>query len=139
MSTADEHILFALLTDFGDAPHEQMPGDEVLLARTRAGIRQLNQKHGEGRRTPFHLLQRKREWNPSEGVWMGWERKRGKLADLSDWLTGSTTSSYELADPNVPLPPIRYVITLDTDSLLNSRRGAPADSYTRPSTESAGL
>jgi cyclic beta-1,2-glucan synthetase len=123
LSTADEHILFALLTDFGDAPHEQMPGDEALLARARAGIRQLNQKHGEGRRTPFHLLQRKREWNPSEGVWMGWERKRGKLADLSDWLTGAPTSSYELADPDVPLPPIRYVITLDTDSLL-TRGGA---------------
>jgi len=118
LSTDDEQILFALLTDFGDAPHEQMLGDEALLARTRAGIRQLNQKHGEGRRTPFHLLQRKREWNPSEGVWMGWERKRGKLADLSDWLTGSATSSYELADPDVPLPPVRYVITLDTDSLL---------------------
>ncbi len=123
LSTADEHILFALLTDFGDAPHEQMPGDEALLAQTRAGIRQLNQKYGEGRRTPFHLLQRKREWNPSEGVWMGWERKRGKLADLSDWLTGSKSSSYELADPDVPLPSIRYVITLDTDSLL-TRGGA---------------
>ncbi len=123
LSTDDEQILFALLTDFGDAPHEQMPGDEALLARTQAGIRQLNQKHGKGRQTPFHLLQRKREWNPSEGVWMGWERKRGKLADLSDWLTGSTTSSYELADPDVPLPPVRYVITLDTDSML-TRGGA---------------
>jgi hypothetical protein len=60
---------------------------------------------------------------PSEGVWMGWERKRGKLVELSDWLSGATTSSYVLADPGTPLPPIRYVITLDADSLL-TRGGA---------------
>ena len=123
LSTLDDNLLFALLTDFADAPHEDMPGDEALLAQARDGIRRLNEKHVEGRSTPFHLLHRKREWNPSEGVWMGWERKRGKLVDLSDWLSGATTSSYALADPDVPLPPVRYVITLDADSLL-TRGGA---------------
>ena len=123
LSTLDDNLLFALLTDFADAPQEHMPGDEALLAQAREGVRLLNQKHGEGRNTPFHLLQRKREWNPSEGVWMGWERKRGKLVELSDWLSGATTSSYVLADPGTPLPPIRYVITLDADSLL-TRGGA---------------
>ena len=123
LSTLDENLLFALLTDFADAPQEHMPGDEALLTQASEGIRLLNLKHGEGRSTPFHLLQRKREWNPREGVWMGWERKRGKLVELSDWLSGSTTSSYALADPSVPLPPIRYVITLDADSLL-TRGGA---------------
>ncbi len=54
---------------------------------------------------------------------MGWERKRGKLVELSHWLSGAKTSSYALADPSVPLPPIRYVITLDADSLL-ARGGA---------------
>ncbi len=51
--------------------------------RRAEGVRQLNVKHGEDRKTPFHLLHRKREWNSSEGVWMGWERKRGKLVDLT--------------------------------------------------------
>ena len=32
---------------------------------------------------PFFLLHRPRRWNPSERVWMGYERKRGKLADLN--------------------------------------------------------
>ncbi len=89
----------------------------------REGVRQLNIKHGEGRETPFHLLHRKREWNPSEGVWMGWERKRGKLVELNRWLSGEPSSSYALTDPGVPLPAIRYVITLDADSLL-TRGGA---------------
>ncbi len=123
LSTLDDNLLFALLTDLADAPIEHMPGDEALLHQARAGVRRLNVKHGEGRSTPFHLLHRRREWNPSEGVWMGWERKRGKLVELNRWLSGEPSSSYALTDPGVPLPPIRYVITLDADSLL-TRGGA---------------
>jgi cyclic beta-1,2-glucan synthetase len=123
LSTLDHNLLFALLTDFTDAPHEHMPGDEALLAQASEGVRRLNVIHGEGRSTPFHLLHRKREWNPREGVWMGWERKRGKLVELNRWLSGEPSSSYVLTDPGVPMPPIRYVITLDADSLL-TRGGA---------------
>ena len=123
LSTLDDNLLFALLTDFADAPHEHIPGDEALVAQAREGVRRLNIKHGEGRSAPFYLLHRKREWNPSEGVWMGWERKRGKLVELNRWLSGEPSSSYALTDPGGPLPPIRYVITLDADSLL-TRGGA---------------
>ena len=31
----------------------------------------------------FFLFHRARRWNPREGVWMGWERKRGKLEELN--------------------------------------------------------
>ena len=31
----------------------------------------------------FLLLHRHRVYNPRERVWMGWERKRGKLMDLT--------------------------------------------------------
>ena len=37
---------------------------------------------------PFFLLHRPRRWNPRERVWMGRERKRGKLADLNALLRG---------------------------------------------------
>ena len=123
LSTLDENLHFALLTDFADAPQKDMPGDDALLTQAREGVRLLNQRHGVGRSMPFHLLHRSREWNPREGVWMGWERKRGKLVELSDLLSGVTTSSYALADESGPLPEIRYVITLDADSLL-TRGGA---------------
>jgi hypothetical protein len=43
-------------------------------------ITRLNAQHGAGR---FYLLHRKREWNPSERRWMGWERKRGKLHEFN--------------------------------------------------------
>jgi cyclic beta-1,2-glucan synthetase len=123
LNTLDEHLHFALLSDYVDAPQEHMPGDEALLSQAREGILALNQKYGAGRRTPFHLLHRPREWNPLEGVWMGWERKRGKLVELVRRLSGGEPSTRHPAASGEDLPPIRYVITLDADSLL-TRDGA---------------
>ena len=139
LSTLDDNLLFALLTDFVDAPSEHMPDDEALLAQVRQGVRQLNQRYAEGHSTPFLLLHRKREWNPSEGVWMGWERKRGKLVELSDWLSGEPGSSYVLAEPSLLLPDVRYVITLDADSLLTRGGARRPDRHAGPPAQPGGL
>jgi len=117
LSTLDANLHFALLTDFGDAPQKRMPGDEALLARAREGIRALNQKYAHGQRARFQMFHRARTWNPQEGVWMGWERKRGKLVELSGLMRGGGKSSYIVGGFG-RLPHVRYVITLDADSKL---------------------
>ena len=81
-------LFFALLTDYMDAPAKNQPNDVDLVERARRGIRSLNEKYlmtGSGRLSErrFALLHRERRWNPSENVWMGWERKRGKLHELN--------------------------------------------------------
>ncbi len=123
LGTLDANLHYALLTDFGDAPQEHMPGDELLLAEAREGIRALNDKYRRGRRECFHLFHRSRAWNPQEGVWMGWERKRGKLIELSELLSGGKRSRQDRIVVGQPLPHVRYVITLDADSIL-TRGGA---------------
>ena len=70
----------------------------------------------------FYFLHRKRLWNQSEGKWMGWERKRGKLNELNRLLRGSKDTSFttitgETAD-YAELQCVRYVITLDADTIL---------------------
>ena len=52
-------------------------------ASTRAAARRLPAA------TRFLLLHRRRVWNAREGTWMGWERKRGKLEQLNQLLTGT--------------------------------------------------
>ena len=84
----DPGLFFALVTDYMDSPAENQPGDTDLVEWARQGIRGLNEKYpraGSDRFTErrFALLHRERRWNPSEGVWMGWERKRGKLHELN--------------------------------------------------------
>ena len=122
LSNPAGHIHFALLTDWTDAPHEHMPGDEDLLTELAAGIGRLNERYesppGVGER--FMLLHRRRLWNEKEGRWMGWERKRGKLHELNRLLRGATDTTFIPINGTVPAVPdgVRYVITLDADTRL---------------------
>ena len=50
----------------------------------------------------FHLLHRRRIYNESEGCWMGWERKRGKLHELNLMLRGDSDTTF--MTPETPLP-----------------------------------
>jgi cyclic beta-1,2-glucan synthetase len=135
LGNIDPHIHFALLTDFTDAYEEHIPVDEDLLEQAIAGIRALNNRYsslvadGEGvefQFNPFLLFHRKRKWNPSEGCWMGWERKRGKLEEFNKLITGHSDTSYEVLIGDLEiLSKIKFVITLDTDTTLprgNARR-----------------
>lgn len=115
----DPNLEFALISDFLDAKEETTPSDADLIRRATASIRLLNRKYGRGGHLPFHLIHRQRQWNPSEGVWMGWERKRGKLEELNAWLLESkTTSIQHIAGERSQLTGIRYVITLDAGTML---------------------
>ncbi len=88
LANQDQNIYFALLTDFRDAPEEHQPGDDKLLQQVARGVRDLNQKYRDDRAGIFFLFQRPRRWNKREKIWMGYERKRGKLADLNRCLRG---------------------------------------------------
>ncbi len=120
LRNTDPHLDFALLLDFMDAPQQHMPEDEDLLAYAQRSIETLNEQYGTSERRPFHLFLRERRWNPSENMWMGWERKRGKLEELNRLLLDPTAeTSFIVSDGSGDmLPHIRYVITLDADTIL---------------------
>jgi cellobiose phosphorylase len=119
LGNMDPHIHFAVLGDFADASAARMPEDEEILAAARAAILDLNRRHGQGQADRFFLFHRARRWNPGEGSWMGWERKRGKIEEFNRLLRGATDTSFEtrVGDLSV-LPLIRYCITLDSDTRL---------------------
>ncbi|HSC79993.1 MAG TPA: glucoamylase family protein, partial [Chitinolyticbacter sp.] len=127
LANRDEQLYFGLLTDFCDAADETLPTDSALLTQARAGVAALNRKYncdgGITQPDRFFLFHRPRRWNPQERVWMGLERKRGKLAELNALLrhghrdpagTGFSVIEGQIA----PLYGVKYVITLDTDTLL---------------------
>jgi cellobiose phosphorylase len=119
LSNRDRHLHFALLTDFRDAPEEILPGDQVLLGRARAGVEMLNRKYRSDGQDLFFLFHRPRRWNAGEGLWMGYERKRGKLTEFNALLRGGSRECFsEIVGETAILPAIQYVITLDTDTQL---------------------
>jgi cyclic beta-1,2-glucan synthetase len=119
IANRDPHIHFAILSDFADAEAADVPGDSELLDAARDGIARLNAGMGGDPGPHFLLLHRKRLWNEREQVWMGWERKRGKLEEFNRLLRGATDTSFTTRfGPAEALAGIRYVITLDSDTQL---------------------
>ncbi len=119
LANRDDSLHFGLLTDFRDAPAQTQPEDEPLLRLAVQGIEALNEKYPRDGGDCFFLFHRPRRWNPQERIWMGYERKRGKLADLNALLRGGATDRFAtIVGETRILLGVRYVITLDTDTQL---------------------
>ena len=119
LANAGENIFFCLLTDFADAKQKEMPEDVAIVAKAEEKIKSLNQKYLKEGKGPFFLFHRPREWNPSENVWMGRERKRGKLAALNAYLREEESKDFShIVGHTDQLTHIKYIITLDTDTQL---------------------
>jgi cyclic beta-1,2-glucan synthetase len=117
LSSAGGALHYALLSDFSDAGAESSKDEGALKDLALDAIRRLNTLYPSEDGARFFFLHRDRQWNPSEGVWMGWERKRGKLMELNRLLRGAQDTSFTVQSSPVPQD-IRYVITLDADTRL---------------------
>jgi len=120
LNNEDPGFAFAVLGDFADANEQNCAGDQAVLERAARAVGMLNRRYGNAAEMgPFVFLNRRRRWNPSEGCWMGWERKRGKLMEFHRLLAGDEETDYTtfIGDPE-RLQDIRFVITLDADTLM---------------------
>ncbi|MDP9202491.1 MAG: carbohydrate-binding protein [Gemmatimonadota bacterium] len=119
LANRDLNLQFAILSDFTDSPTEHSPDDEEILAAAATGIKALNARYGLAGEDVFFLFHRPRLWNPKQGVWMGWERKRGKLAQFNRFLRGGAIDAFStVVGDTSRLGFVRYVITLDSDTVL---------------------
>jgi hypothetical protein len=119
LSNQDPNLHFVLLTDHPDsATRPPDPDEGPLLEMAVRAINVLNVKYAGRKGGSFLLLHRHRAYNARQGVWMGWERKRGKLLDLNKLLLDETDSFPRKAGPLGVLEHVRYVITLDSDTQL---------------------
>ncbi len=128
LANREPHLHFGLLTDFPDAPHETLEGDAALLRLLETGIADLNVKYTpaaaadpepqDAASSLFYLFHRSRRWNAAARIWMGEERKRGKLGDLNALLRGKAHGFSVVVGHVAILADVKYVITLDTDTQL---------------------
>ena len=119
LANRDPNLQFAILSDFTDSKTEHREGDDEILAAATAGIRALNSRYNNAGEDVFFLFHRPRLWNPKQNVWMGWERKRGKLAQFNKFLRGEARDAFSTIVGDVSrLRFVRYVITLDSDTVL---------------------
>jgi len=117
LGNRDANLHFALLTDPPDAPTQFDKRDE-LGPQCAQRIEELNHRYAEQGRGSFFLFHRNRTFNAVEKIWMGWERKRGKLLDLNNLLLGKSNNFSVIAGDQKLLEGFKYVITLDADTQL---------------------
>lgn len=129
LASRETNAQFALLTDWIDADTPTLASDQALLDDILMKLAELNRSYpaANGMAPRFVLLHRSRTWSATEGRWIGWERKRGKIEMLLRLLAkGSASGSVSTAastfmtvSSNMRLADnIRYVLTLDSDTDL---------------------
>lgn len=119
LANADPRLVVCLLADHSDADAGVLTQDETIVAVLRGAIETLNARYAANGHAPFHLLMRPRRLNPAQGVWMAWERKRGKLEEFNRMvLSGDGTAFTTCVGDGAALSGVRYVITVDADTFL---------------------
>ncbi|MDM7944300.1 MAG: glucoamylase family protein [Hydrogenophaga sp.] len=121
LANPETHAQFALLSDFADADSPQLPTDAAVLAEAVAQFTALNERHpaAPGEAPRFLLLHRERTLSTTQGRWIGWERKRGKLEQLVAALVDHTAGPFmALGEVSRMAPDTRYLFTLDSDTQL---------------------
>ena len=119
LANRDPNLHFALVSDLPDSvnkPHDNDSSPLVSLALQL--IKDLNARYNAPGHGGFLLLHRHRIFNVRQGVWMGWERKRGKLLDLNKLLVGEYDAFPIKAGRLEALRKVRYILTLDSDTQL---------------------
>jgi hypothetical protein len=117
LANRDANLHFALLTDPPDSS-VQFDDKDALAGVCAKMIDALNAKYAPENKGSFFLFHRHRAYNAPEGIWMGWERKRGKLLDFNRLLLDQG-DNFPVKTGNLTLlAGVKYVITLDLDTQL---------------------
>jgi len=115
----EENLYFALIGAFRDSDAAVMSDDKAIIDTAMSGIAKLNQKYAVQGREIFYFCHRERQFNETNNKWIGWERKRGALMEFNDLLSGADDTSFTyLSCKAENLPHVKYVITLDSDTIL---------------------
>ncbi|NEV93844.1 glycosyltransferase 36 [Psychroflexus sp. YR1-1] len=123
LANPDYTLQFALLSDFRDASEKSLEGENEILETAENAINHLNNRYSSEYGNRFFILHRERLWNNVENIWMGWERKRGKLEELNSLICNPTSkTSFTLITGDflnsLCSNPVQFVITLDADTKL---------------------
>ncbi len=120
LANRQSNLYFALLVDLSDAPKKEIPKDSIIEEALIQRVKELNEKY-PSKLLRFGIFFRYRKWNKAENCFMGWERKRGKLEEFNNLLSGTkkedTSFSTILCEEEL-LTTTKYVITLDADTNL---------------------
>lgn len=114
----DKNLYFALLCDFSDSKSEVEENDEKIIKCGIEYVQRLNEKYAQVNKR-FFFLSRARIYNNKQKIYMGKERKRGKLMEFMALIKGSNDHTYNVFSSDIKvLRDVKYLITLDEDTFM---------------------
>lgn len=113
----NNNLYFALLLDYTDTISYDKSEDDVLLEYANRLIRDLNSKYKFDNKK-FYIFIRDKIYNESNKVYMGWERKRGKIMEFIKFLKGRESSYKNKISDYEELKSVKYIISIDSDTKL---------------------
>ncbi len=118
LSNRDKNLFFTLTGGFMDSDLP-VPQDMSIINAAISGVHELNLKYAEPGLDKFYFFHRSSQFNEQHNKWIGWERKRGALMEFNELVLGSKETSFTYAsNKNPPFSKVRYIITLDSDTIL---------------------
>ncbi len=125
LANQSENIYFTLLGDCSESDTREEEMDKEVIEEGEKLVEQLKEKYKQSNNemTIFNFIYRKRAWNEKEESYLGWERKRGMLTQLNQYLLGKIKNPFRVNTlEKQNREKIKYIITLDadTDLVLNS-------------------
>lgn len=119
LANRSENIYYGILADFKDSNKREEEGEKEINKFALEEAERLNKKYSKSGKDIFYFLNRYRKFNEKEGVWLGWERKRGKLEEFNNLIRGDRDTSYNVISGDIEnLYEVKYIITLDADTQL---------------------
>lgn len=121
LANRSENIYYMLLGDCVSSDKAVIDIDDKILKYAKRKLDELNEKHPSTHKL-FNFVYRKRVFSKGEGCFMGWERKRGALAQFNKLVLGNMTPEeknnafYVIYDDIIN---VKYAITVDEDTQLS--------------------
>ena len=113
-----DNLYFALLGDFKDSKKEKEAGEEEIIEAALKEVLRLNMKYFSEERH-FFFFNRSKIFNKKQNVYMGRERKRGKIMEFISLLKESNDHTFNVFSSNFDiLKEAKYIITLDADTFM---------------------
>ncbi|NOH15216.1 cyclic beta 1-2 glucan synthetase [Clostridium cochlearium] len=119
LANRSENIYYGILADFKDSDKKEEEGEDEINKFALEETKRLNKKYSKNGKNIFYFFNRYRQFNEKQGVWLGWERKRGKLEEFNRLIRGDKETSYNVISGDIKnLYEVKYIITLDADTQL---------------------
>ena len=124
LANKSENLYLTLLADPTSGGMEKEQEDKEVIDTGLYEVDRLNKKYGKTKENAiFNFIYRKRKWQNQEKCYMGWERKRGILTELNNFLQDKKLKNTFIVNTLEKKDlKIKYIITLDSDTelILNS-------------------